>query len=123
MLTAVLAALVLQAAPAPAPAAGPERLANPVWIKAPEFDLEPRSTRARRVTLPEGNVEVTCVSNLEGRLENCTISSEGTPPALGRAALSAARNARIQPHTVNGAPAPATIIFGMEYKRPDRQRE
>lgn len=120
MLAVAFAALVLQTAPQ---AAAPERLENPVWINQPAFSTEARTTRARPVTLPEGNVEITCISDVRGRLTNCRISSEpAPPPALGRAALDAARIARIQPHMINGQPAPATVIFGMEYKRPEHAR-
>lgn len=117
MLTAALAALILQAAPAQiAP------VANPTWITPPTFATAgPRTSRGRRPSIPEGSVQLTCTAKVDGKLENCRVTSEPAPPAaLARAALAAAEDARAQPILVDGQPVSAEVVFGMTYTRPER---
>lgn len=118
MLTAVLAAVALQAAPQAAPL---PPLANPTWIDRPEFATGSRTSRGRRPSLPEGSVQLTCTADVDGRLDDCRVTSEPAPPAaLARAALDATKSARIQPRVVDGQAVSAEVVFGMTYTRPAR---
>jgi TonB family protein len=113
MLTAVLAALALQTAPQ-----GAEPLVNPTWITPPVFSTGPRTSRGRRASLPEGQVQLSCTASAEGRLTNCRVISEPAPPAaLARAALEATETARIEPRRVDGQPVGTEVVFGMTYTK------
>ncbi|NJC41173.1 TonB family protein [Brevundimonas alba] len=84
-------------------------IVRPQWVATPTAEqMMPESIRRPEGTdhLPYGEVQLRCVVQAEGRLDECRIVTLSTAyPELGEAALDAARYFRHAPRLENGPPA------------------
>lgn len=70
------------------------------------------------VALPtEGEVTLRCVAKSDGHLTDCIILSERPAGAgFGEEALRSARQAKLAPRTVRGAPENASVQFTVRFR-------
>lgn len=113
---------IIAPAPAPLPAPAPagdetERstlIRNPSWAQHPIPNF-PAAAAANNVN--QGRVVLRCTARTDGRLSNCAVVSED--PAgngFGAAAISAAREARLSPRTIDTAAPDATVMFSVVFR-------
>lgn len=100
--------------------AGPSRVRPPV-ITNPSWASQLRPTypdRARERGL-SGSADLNCTVNPNGSVSGCSIVSETPAGAgFGRAALAAARSARLSPQTVDGVASGGSVRFTVPFNLP-----
>lgn len=106
--------------PAPALAAAtaevvrPSFITNPSWAQLPVPQFPASAVSAN---VDSGRVVLNCAVRADGRLGDCAVVSED--PAgngFGPAALSAAREARLSPRTVDEAAPNAIVVFSLFFR-------
>ena len=108
-----IALMAAAAASAPAPIV----IRNPDWLKVPD-------TKQIGAVFPAdafrhgigGRVDLRCIANIHGLMENCVVESE-TPEGMGfgAAALSLTPSFLMKPMTRNGQPIPSTIRIPIRF--------
>lgn len=84
-------------------------IVSPRWLDRPRGDFP---TRAQRLGVEAGEVELQCPVDAEGRIPSCWILNETPPGAgFGEAALAGAVGARLAPRTINGVATPGMVRF------------
>lgn len=98
-----------------APVAGRDGvvITNPSWINPPRPEFPSEAVRAG---VEDGFVQLDCLAAADGRIRSCDIVKE-TPAGAGfaRAAIEAARAARLQPRTVNGEATEGRVRFSTRF--------
>ncbi|WP_421730701.1 TonB family protein [Brevundimonas sp.] len=86
----------------------------PSWLQAPR-PYYPSTAAYRNVE--GGRVQMECFVRPDGIIAACIVLNE-TPPGLGfgRAAIAAARDARLQARTVDGVASPGRIRFTTSFR-------
>jgi len=104
------------AIPGAPPSAGPngEVVRTPVWVRppAPEFP-----ELAMRRGIEQGSVTLRCKATASGRVGPCAVLNESPADAgFAEAAVAAARDARVEPRTVDGVRTDSMISYRVRFR-------
>lgn len=84
---------------------------DPAWITPPRPDSPPLTPDYRG-----GLVDLSCISQPEGEVTDCTVTYETPNPAgLGALALAAMAPARMSPRTVDGVAEASPVRFAVQF--------
>lgn len=104
-------------APAVAPSVvRPPVISNPSWARQPQPTYPDRALERGL----SGSADLSCTVNPNGSVSGCIIVSERPAGAgFGRAAMAAARSARLSPRSVDGVASGGVVRFTVPFNLPD----